>query len=462
MLSVGDLSLDYSNQQLDQNTLNVLLELANEVALGSHIKALFSGAVVNFSEKRPALHTALRAAGTDQIFVDNQNIMPAVLAAREDMRRLSESLRNGDYLGFSGKPIQDVVNIGIGGSHLGPLFCLDALSDYVTPSLGFHFISELDPRALNRTLSTLNPETTLFIVSSKSFGTQETLYNAEKAKAWLGKPAGWNRHFIAVTAQKEKAQAFGIEKVIPIWEWVGGRFSVCSAISLITCIAIGYANFSEFLDGARLMDQHYKESDFAHNMPVLLALFGLWNRNFLNIASLLVLVYAQDLQLFVPYLQQLDMESNGKSLDQKGQALEYGTGPIVWGGLGNQAQHSYYQLLCQGTHPIAVDLISLDVFNDEPINLLCEAQKTVLSQGSASETDPFAEVKGHIPLNHLRLKDATPKSLGMLIALYEHKIYTQAVIWGINPFDQPGVESSKKVLQRSLQGKACTFERAKS
>lgn len=455
-VSIGDIFLDYSNQLLDETALELLIELAHECKLKKHIDDLFFGSAVNTTEKKPALHTALRAENPEELFVGDHNIGPAILGAREQMRDISEAIRKGQWLGFSGKAITDVVNIGIGGSQLGPSFCISALKDYTTNALGFYFVSDCDPKAFKRVVAKLNPETTLFIISSKSFSTLETLSNAKKALAWVGQPKFIDRHFIAVTAKKEKAEAFGFNTVLPIWDWVGGRFSLCSAINLITCIAIGYEQFSALLSGASLMDTHFRTADFRYNLPVLLALFGIWNIDFLAIPTLLLLVYAQDLQELVPYIQQLDMESNGKSLDKEGLAVDYATGPIVWGGLGNQAQHSYYQLLCQGTQVVAADFISVDAFEEEPINQMCFAQKTVLTQGVSDSDDAYAYVKGNTPLNHIRITNCTPKVIGSLVALYEHKIFTQAVIWHINPFDQPGVESSKKLLGNNYSPKKST------
>jgi glucose-6-phosphate isomerase len=308
----------------------------------------------------------------------------------------------------------------------------------------------MDPIAFNRIASKLNPETTLFIVSSKSFTTAETLYNLEKAQAWIKYPEAFERHFIAVTAYPARAQAFGIENVLPIWEWVGGRYSFCSAINLITCIAVGFELFSEILQGAHSMDEHFRHTPFIDNLPINLALLGIWNSNFLKIHQLLMLTYGHSLDYFAPYIQQLDMESNGKSIDTAGRAVNYTTGPIIWGGSGNRAQHSYYQLLCQGTHRIAVDLISIDTNQEIPVNHLCFAQKEVLTKGVYNPQEPNKAIPGNTPMNHIRLHDNTPKSLGALIALYEHKIYVQSVIWQINAFDQPAVESSKVIQKRRL------------
>jgi glucose-6-phosphate isomerase len=370
-LVFGHVELDFSYQKISQKTLDLLLSLARECDLKGRIKTLQNGGLVNYSQGIPALHTALRDKGSEVLLVNGRNIIPDVLAVREQMCGISEQVRAGTWLGYSGKPVTSIVNIGMGGSDFGPRFCIDALSEFTAEHLDYHFISDADPKSFKTTVKKLNPETTLFIVSSKSFTTYETLYNARKALEWVGNPLHRDKHFIAITANVERAKEFGIANVLPIWDWVGGRYSLCSAINLITCIAIGYDSFSELLAGAHSMDTHFFQSELRENMPVMLALLGIWNINFLQASSLLMLVYARQLELLVPYVQQLDMESNGKSISDDGQLLEYGTGPIVWGGVGNHAQHSYYQLLCQSTHKIAADFISLKEYDGEKINSFC-------------------------------------------------------------------------------------------
>ncbi len=450
VISTDNITLDYSTQRLDDTALALLYELAEECRLSEKMSALMAGHPVNQGEQRPALHTALRVFSEEPILVNDTDVVQGVFAVREQMREIAHQLREGEWLGFSGQPITDVVNIGIGGSQLGPQFCLDALSEITTDRLQFHFISGMDKTAFSKGTAHLNPETTLFIVSSKSFTTQETLCNARQALAWIGQPYHHEKHFIAVTAYPERALEFGIHRVLPIWDWVGGRYSVCSAINLITCIAVGFDHFCELLAGANRMDEHFRRAEFSQNLPVLLALLGIWNNNFLKIHTLLLLTYAQSLQLFAPYVQQLDMESNGKSIDNEGRPVRYATGPLVWGGLGDQAQHSYYQLLCQGTHLLAADLISVDLFKHDAINQLCSAQKEVLSKGAVDENNPNHCIPGNIPINHLQLADCSPGTIGSLITLYEHKVFVQGVIWDINSFDQPGVESSKKIMRKIM------------
>ncbi|STX39956.1 glucose-6-phosphate isomerase [Legionella feeleii] len=443
-VTTQSISIDFSNQRINETTLELLLKLANERNLKEKITALMQGEPVNQSEKRPALHTALRSLDKKPIVIDGRDIISDVYATREKMRMIANQIRAGQWLGFSGRPITDIVNIGIGGSDLGPRFCIKALSDFTDTRFGYHFVSDVDPNAFNNAVAKLNPETTLFIIASKSFTTQETLYNAKAAFAWLGKAREANKHFIAVTANRKAAQDFGIDNVLPIWDWVGGRYSLCSAINLITAIAIGFDQFTELLAGAHSMDQHFKTTPFEKNLPVLLALIGIWNNNFLHIHNLLVLTYAQQLEYFVPYIQQVDMESNGKSIDSHGGLVNYATGPIIWGGLGNQAQHSYYQLLCQGTHRLTVDFITIQQFKGQIINQICDSKQKVLAEGITEPLIPDGYIPGNIPLNNISISTCSPFNFGELIALYEHKVYTQSVIWDINPFDQPGVESSKR------------------
>lgn len=441
--SACQIFLDYSNQPLSTQTLTLLFDLAEQCQLRQKIHALMRGDRVNVSQNRPALHTALRALDTQSLWVEDENIIPAIVAARRKMQHIVEQIRSQTWLGYSGKPIKDIVNIGIGGSDLGARFCINALKRYTSPELGYHFISDVDPNSFHQAVTDLDPETTLFIVASKSFTTQETLYNMRKAIFWVGKHVV-EKHFIAVTAYPERAHQWGISTVLPIWDWVGGRYSLCSSINLITAIAIGFDAFYQVLEGAHSMDKHFHDAAFDCNLPVLLALLGVWNNNFLHIHQLLILTYALQLEHFVPFIQQLDMESNGKSVDNQGREIDYATGPIVWGGLGNQAQHSYYQLLCQGTHRIAADFITLDIFNDQIINQMCEAKIKVLTEGVLGSLESQRNISAQISLNHIHLQDDTPFTIGALVSLYEHKIFAQSVIWNINPFDQPGVESAKR------------------
>lgn len=442
--SACQITIDYSHQCITKKTLKLLTELAQACGLQEKIHALMHGDNVNLSENKPALHTALRASSDSSIWVNGNDIMPDVVSTRSDMRRIVQQIREKKWLGFTGKPITHIVNIGIGGSDLGPRFCLKAFAVLISPELSYHFISDVDPTSFKQTMVDLPRETTLFIIASKSFSTQETLHNAHKAADWLGARERLTSNCIAVTANIDKAHEFGIETVLPIWSWVGGRYSLCSAINLITAIAIGMDAFDQMLDGARSMDKHFYEADFSINLPVVFGLLGIWNNNFLHRQNLLILTYAQQLEQWVSYVQQLDMESNGKCIDNQGNRVTYSTGPVIWGGLGNQAQHSYYQLLCQGTHKVTADFITLDALDGELINQMCTAKIAVLTEGVSDQDNPSRCIQGNLPLNHIRIKDSSPVTIGALVALYEHKVFTQSVIWNINPFDQPGVESAKR------------------
>ena len=441
--SACNIHLNYTHQHINSSRLNGLMALADSAYLQEKIQGLMRGDCVNVSEKKPALHTALRASDEMPIWVDGNNIMLDVIQTRKTIQQIAEKIRSQQWLGFSGKPITDIVNMGIGGSDLGPRFCINAFKSKHLQTLNYHFVSDVDPASFDEAIAGLEKDTTLFIIASKSFSTQETLYNAKKAIAWLGEQHV-ARHCIAVTAYPEKAREWGIETIIPIWDWVGGRYSLCSAINLITAIAIGYDAFNALLEGAKQMDNHFHNTPFSDNLPTLLALFGIWNNNFLNRHSLLILTYAKQLDHFVSYIQQLDMESNGKSIDNEGSPIQHHTGPLIWGGVGNQAQHSYYQLLCQGTHRVAADFISVDTLKGELINEMCHAKIQILTQGVNEASNPYGYIAGNLPLNHLRIRDTSPFTIGALIALYEHKIFAQGVIWNINPFDQPGVESAKR------------------
>lgn len=449
--SACNITLDFSHQCMTAHTLSLLNQLAQSSHLKENIRALMRGEEVNRSEKRPALHTALRAASDDSILVNDIDIMHDVVTARSQMHYISGLIREKKWLGFTGKPITHIVNIGIGGSDLGPRFCLKAFAHLISPELQFHFISDVDPTSFNQAVKHLPKETTLFIVASKSFTTQETLHNAHKALNWLGNKDYLATNCIAVTANVAKAHAFGIKTVLPIWDWVGGRYSLSSAINLITAIAIGYDAFDQMLSGARAMDKHFHDTEFSNNLPVLLALIGVWNNNFLHRHNLLILTYAQQLEYWVAYVQQLDMESNGKCIDNQGNRVPYATGPVIWGGLGNQAQHSYYQLLCQGTHQhqIVADFITLNEHNHDLINEMCTSKIAVLTTGVNDPKNPNGNIHGNLFLNHIQLKDASPFTIGALVALYEHKVFAQSVIWNINPFDQPGIDSAKRFKKSS-------------
>ena len=362
---------------------------------------------------------------------------------RGQMQTIVEKIRSNQWLGYSGKPITDIVNIGIGGSDLGPKFYFDALNKLETkPQFKCHFISDADYYSAKECLEPLSPETTLFIVSSKSFTTEETMMNANLAIEWIGHADAMEKHFIAVTANPEQAIKSGYQHMIEFGKWVTGRFSVTSAINLINAIFFGFDSYLEFIKGAEEMDKHFLTAPWQDNLPMMLAFVGIWNINFLNIPTQLMLVYHSKLRCFVDYAQQLDMESNGKSYNKEGQKIDYATGPIIWGGLGNQSQHSYYQLLAQGSHQMAIDFLSIADDKNNYLNALCQKRKNSLYHGVQAK-DEYYSIKQHTSVNHIELTELTPRSLGALIAMYEHKIFIQAFLWHINPFDQPGVESAK-------------------
>jgi glucose-6-phosphate isomerase len=439
------IELNFSKQRVTHDTLALLFDLAEACQLKEKINALMSGEHVNTSENRPALHTALRLPDSQSLMLNGRDIALDVFDVRHQMEVIAEKIRNKKWLGYSNQPITDVVNIGMGGSDLGAKFCVGALSDHCSLALRFHFISDADPDTFKTTVANLEPETTLFIVSSKSFTTKETLFNMKQAMAWIGNSHYFEQHFIAVTADTEKARACGINNVLPIWDWVGGRYSVCSAVNLITMIAIGPDKFKEFLSGAHAMDMHFQQTPFEKNLPILAALLGVWNNNFMGIHTLLMLVYLRGLEQLVPYVQQLDMESNGKRIDCEGNTVKYATAPIVWGGHGNRVQHSYYQLLCQGTHRVAIDFMSIKSFDNSISNQSCREKQQVLVNGVHSPQKQEREwILGNTALNHVQLDECSPSILGSLISFYEHKTYVQGVIWNINSFDQPGVESAKQ------------------
>lgn len=372
---------------------------------------------------------------------------PEILEGQRLIDEYANQIRNKKWLGYSGLPITDVVNIGMGGSDLGPRLCVDVFDSAKNTDLNFHFISDADPFGFDYCVKKLNPQTTLFLVSSKSFTTEETMNNAQKAIAWINHPNALNHHFIAITANPQMAQQLQYQHILPIWEWVIGRFSCCSAINLISAIMLGYPGFESFLKGAHQMDQHFLTTAWHHNAPILMAFIGIWNINVLKIPTQLMMIYASRLRHFVNYVQQMDMESNGKFYNRHNEKIDYPTGPIIWGGLGNQAHHSYYQLLGQGSHQIAIDFLSVSENDHALINNLCYSRKKILQQGIQSTTTAAEHIQTQMSINHIHLKSLHPAALGELIALYEHKVFTQAWIWNINPFNQPGVECAKKHFQ---------------
>ena len=476
----GALYMDYSKQCLDDTVLENLLSLANSCELSARIQALLQGAMVNISEERAALHTALRLPATASLQIDNQDVVADVHQSLRQVERLSERVRSGTWRGFSGKAITDVVNIGVGGSDLGPLMATTALDEWADTCVEVHFVSNMDGTQLDNLLKHLNPETTLFIISSKSFGTIDTLSNAKTALSWLlataKRRAGTEdsvlrRHFIGISANSKKMSAWGIhpEHQLQLWEWVGGRFSLWSAIGLAIAIRIGMSGFKELLAGAHSMDEHFAQADFSENIPVLLGLLAVWNSTFLQVNAHTVLPYDGRLSYLPSYLTQLEMESNGKSVTQHGECIDYDTCPILWGEIGSNAQHAFYQLLHQGTQQVSCDFIAcVRRYSDEAKNTPlqqqhelslanCLAQSRVLAFGNAAiaetdgqvacDADKYKYYRGNQPSTTLLINELTPHSLGALIALYEHKVYVMASIWDINPFDQWGVEMGKQMAE---------------
>lgn len=453
--TVDDFFLDYSKNKINQKTIDLLLQLAEETQLKEAIEAQFSGEKINQTENRAVLHTDLR----------NFDKLPAkVKKTLIRMKKFSKSVISGTWKGYTDKKITDVVNIGIGGSDLGPQMVCEALQFYKT-NLGVHFISNIDGDHVQEILNKLNPETTVFIVVSKSFSTQETLTNAETVRNWFLKRAtvlDIEKHFVAVSANAKAAAHFGIapENVFPMWDWVGGRFSLWSAVGLSICCSIGYKNFEKLLHGAHQMDAHFKNTAFTENMPVLMALLSIWYNNFFEYETEAIVPYSESLKKFIPYLQQAMMESNGKSVDRNGDAVNYQTGTIVWGTAGTNAQHAFFQLLHQGTKPTPIDFIAFtnslysnNVHHHQILLANCFAQAEALLNGTYNENmeNPFKYFEGNKPSNTLLIKELTPENLGGLIALYEHKLFVQGVIWNIFSYDQWGVELGKKIADQTLE-----------
>jgi len=473
------LLLDYSKNRLNTDTLDLLLSLARERGVETLREAMFSGEKINFTEQRAVLHTALRAPADDRTAqVDGQPVAQEVHAVLQHIRAFSERVRSGQWRGYTGREITDIVNIGIGGSFLGPQMVCTALRDYRHARLTAHFVSNVDGHDLDEVLSRIDPETTLFIVASKTFTTQETMLNAKSARAWFlqhGKSEDLAKHFVAVSTNAKEVSAFGIdtENMFPFWDWVGGRYSVWSAIGLPIALLIGYDNFAQFLAGAHAMDRHFREAPLASNMPVIQALVGIWNRNFLDSASLTIAPYHQWLRFFPAYLQQLDMESNGKRITRDGTPVSVQTCPAIWGDVGTNGQHAYFQLLHQGTDITPIDFIAVlkpshtIAEHQEALLANCFAQSEAFMRGKDADEVradlqaqgvPEAELAaliphktfdGNRPSNTLLLPELSPHALGAMIALYEHKTFVQGAIWGINSFDQWGVELGK-VLAKTI------------
>ncbi|WP_338408903.1 glucose-6-phosphate isomerase [uncultured Flavobacterium sp.] len=473
-----DFLVDYSKNNINQTTIDLLLELAQELGLKEAIQANFSGENINQTEDRAVLHSALRAKEDDKVFVDGVNVIPEIYAVKENIKAFTNKIVSGNKKGFTHKAFTDVVNIGIGGSDLGPAMVVEALQFY-SNHLNVHFVSNVDGDHVMETLKKLNPETTLFVIVSKTFTTQETLSNAETIRHWFLKSAKQEdvaKHFVAVSTNIEKVTAFGIhpENIFPMWDWVGGRFSLWSAVGLSISLAVGFENFNNLLKGAQNMDVHFKETPFEKNIPVVLALISIWHNNFFGTETEALIPYTQYLQKLAPYLQQGIMESNGKSVGRDGKPVNYQTGTIIWGEPGTNSQHAFFQLIHQGTKLIPTDFIgykeSLYGNKDHHDKLMSNffAQTEALLMGKTSEQVleefdankfseeksafllPFKIFKGNNPTNTLLINKLTPESLGSLIALYEHKIFVQGIVWNIFSYDQWGVELGKQLANAVL------------
>jgi glucose-6-phosphate isomerase len=469
-MQVGDLLLDYSKNRVTDETLGLLLRLAQEADVAGWRERMFGGEKINNTERRAVLHVALRNRGNRPVMVDGVDVMPQVNAVIARMGAFAGQVRSGEWRGYRGERIRDVVNIGIGGSDLGPKMVVEALEPYRHPQLKLHFMSNIDGAHVGQLLDGLDPATTLFIVASKTFTTPETMTNAHHAREWFLAQAQSERHvarhFVAVSTNRDAVTRFGIDpaNMFEFWDWVGGRYSLWSAIGLSVVLAVGIDRFEEMLAGAHAMDEHFRAAPLERNMPVILALLGIWYGNYLGAQTHAVLPYDHYLRSLPAYLQQADMESNGKSVDRDGRRVDYATGPVVWGATGINGQHAFYQLLHQGTRLVAADFIvsaraptALQAHHDILLaNFL--AQTEALMRGrteaeTAAQTSEFVPHKvfdGNHPSNAILLGSLTPHTLGMLIALYEHKIFVQGVIWKLNSYDQWGVELGKQLASRIL------------
>lgn len=478
-ITFQDILFDYSKNRIDEQTIALLMQLAKECRVEEAIKSMFSGEAINETEGRAVLHTALRNQGQEPILVNGEDVVPAVRSVLDHMKVFSEQVISGAWKGHTGKEITDVVNIGIGGSDLGPVMVTEALGAYKT-RLNLHFVSNVDGTHIAETLKGIDPETTLFLIASKTFTTQETMANAHSARGWFlqsgAKESDIAKHFAALSTNTEAVEAFGIDSqnMFEFWDWVGGRYSLWSAIGLSIALGIGYENFEQLLKGAYDADKHFQEMAFEENIPVIMALLGIWYNNFFDAESHAILPYDQYMHRFAAYFQQGDMESNGKYVDRNGQPVAYQTGPIIWGEPGTNGQHAFYQLIHQGTKLIPCDFIapaqSHNPIGEHHTLLLSNffAQTEALMNGKTEEEVraefaadgksgekidaliPFKVFEGNRPTNSFLLKKITPQSLGTLIAFYEHKIFVQGVVWNIFSFDQWGVELGKQLAGKIL------------
>jgi len=479
-LKFEDILVDFSKNRITEETHKLLLDLAEECKLSDAIKAMFSGEAINETEGRAVLHVALRNRSNDPIHVDGEDVMPEVNEVLDKMKAFSEKIISGEWKGFRGKPIRDIVNIGIGGSDLGPVMVTEALKPYQKEHINVHYVSNVDGTHISETLEPLNPETTLFVIASKTFTTQETMTNANSAKDWFLKQANdedaVKKHFVALSTNREEVEKFGIdpENMFGFWDWVGGRYSLWSAIGLTIACSIGFENFEELLAGGHAMDKHFRDTVAEKNIPITLALIGIWYNNFFGAETEVILPYDQYMHRFPAYFQQGNMESNGKYVDRNGNPVDYQTGPIIWGEPGTNGQHAFYQLIHQGTKLIPADFLapaqSQNPIGDHHAKLLAnffaqtealmmgkteeEAAQELREQGKSDEEikrlAPFKTFQGNKPTNSILFEKLTPRTLGALIAMYEHKIFVQGVIWNIFSFDQWGVELGKQLAKKIL------------
>ncbi len=479
-LRFKDILVDYSKNRITAETLRLLLELVQEVDLRDAVERMFTGDKINETEHRAVLHVALRNRTNTPIYVDGLDVMPQVNRVLAKMKTFSSLVISGDWKGFSGKRIKDIVNIGIGGSDLGPVMVTESLKPYAKNGLAVHFLSNVDGTHAVETLKGLNPETTLFLVASKTFTTQETMTNAFTARKWLLESAKdeahVSKHFVAISTNAQKVQEFGIDpqNMFEFWDWVGGRYSLWSAIGLSIATYIGFENFAELLEGAHEMDTHFRDTPFDRNIPVILALIGIWYNNFFGAQTEVILPYDQYMHRFPAYFQQGNMESNGKSVARNGKTIDYQSGPIIWGEPGTNGQHSFYQLIHQGTKIIPADFLAPAVSHN-PIGqhhhillsnffaqteallngktheeVIADQRKEGKSEDEIARVCPYKVFQGNRPTNSILFRKLTPQTLGRLIAMYEHKIFVQGVVWNIFSFDQWGVELGKQLAQRIL------------
>ncbi|AMM51474.1 glucose-6-phosphate isomerase [Rufibacter sp. DG15C] len=479
-LTFEDILLDFSKNRVTEETMQLLLQLAQETGLREAIDGMFSGEKINFTEDRAVLHVALRNSSNTPILVDGQDVMPDVNRVLDQMKAFSEQIISGGWKGYTGKPITTIVNIGIGGSDLGPVMVTEALKPYQKPNITTYFVSNVDGTHIAETLKKVDAETTLFMIASKTFTTQETMTNAHSARTWFLENAKneehIKKHFVAISTNTKAVSAFGIDpqNMFAFWDWVGGRYSLWSAIGLSICCTIGFENFRSLLDGAHAMDQHFQKTPFEKNAPVILALLGIWYNNFFGAEAHALLPYDQYMHRFAAYFQQGDMESNGKSVDRNSEKVNYQTGPIIWGEPGTNGQHAFYQLIHQGTKLIPCDFlapaVSHNPLSDHHPKLMANffAQTEALMNGKTEEEvlkemraanlseeeikslKDFKVFEGNRPTNSILFKQLTPRTLGALLAMYEHKIFVQGIIWNIYSFDQWGVELGKQLASKIL------------